>query len=58
MQYIVTVSSSDDSRVYHNVTTSINNVLVTLNDAMFCVKILGVDAIGRGGVSQLQCFSE
>ena len=57
MQYVVTIINSSDGSVYLNITTSDTNTTVTLPTGVeYCVTVLGVDSIGRGGPpSQQQC---
>ena len=55
---MVIVFSSDGMQIYHNITTSNTNTLVTLPSVEFCVTVLGVNSIGRKGASIMRCFCE
>ena len=59
VQYVVTIiKNSSDGSVYLNITTSDTNTTVTLPAGVeYCVTVLGVDSIGRRGLSsQPECL--
>ena len=52
VQYVVTIMNSSDGSVYLNITTSDTNTTVTLPTGVeYCVTVLGVDSIGRTGLT-------